>query len=625
MPFRRLGASFVALFIVGFPLAGQPAVTPSPVPGMTGEIIDAQAQIDALKDLPSSSWAYQSIIDLVNDGIIVGYPDGTFKGNRPLTRYEAAVMVERAVQYLTKKLANPQTAPEVTSKDIDALRALLDEFRGDIVSLRIRVGDIDDRLKKVETAEKNVEAAQKNDAAALARAKIGLVEQIRAGSFNDAVAAFNGDGRALLPNVPIAPIGSQTQVGAGGNANAVRYLSGRNSGGYGYQLLRLKLDGQIDAQTSYHIRAENVYNWDASNAFQAGNLNGSSTPGGVAESSPNFTGGTYPRNTGIRLNYAYAQYQDPNGLLVEAGRINETDGTLGLGWDDQFNGAEVGYVKGPLNVRGGYFFDFPGQNQIQGGCVVANNPAPLGAAVKAVSTLPCGVTTQTLLGVAQYALNPTLTVGAAYSDDVNAVISGWNPSVCYTGAATCSQSAINAACAVGSTCNPVGLYQNTVANIAVGTLFARYANPNQFGKNLGLSLEAEGLTRFGKDPFTGTQWAQAQAGWVQAKLGSYNARQFGSYLEGGFIQAGLNSTSEHTAIINGPNYESQFLGDPNGYRIAYVGAHYWFSKFGRVGLIYNAYDLIPGTTFPAGSATCPGCFLTHDIGQGIFLQTVLSF
>jgi hypothetical protein len=619
MLFRRLGAIFIALTIAGFPLVAQSADTPPPVPGMTGDQIDAQAQIDALKDLPPNSWAYQSIIDLVNDGIIIGYPDGTFKGSRPLTRYEAAVVVERAVQYLTKKLANPQTAPEVSSKDIDTLRALLDEFRGDIDALKLRVSDIDTRLK-------TVESAQKRDETTAARAKLGLVEQIRAGNFNDAVAAFNGDGRALLPNVPLTPIGGQTQVGAGGNANAQRYLTGQNSGGYGYQLLRLKLDGQIDTQTSYHIRAENVYNWDTADAFQAGSLNGSSTPGSLAESSPNYTGGTYPRNTGIRLNYAYAQYQDPNGLLVEAGRVNETDGTLGLGWDDQFNGAEIGYVKGPLNIRGGYFFDFPAQNQIQGACVVANNPAPLGAAVKAVTTLPCGTTTQTFLGVAQYAVTNALTVGAAFDGDTNAVISGWNPSVCYNGAATCSQSALNAACAPGSAvCNPVGLYQNTVTNIDVGTLFARYANPNQFGKNLGLSVEAEGLTRFGKDPFTRTQWAQAQAGWAQIKVGSYNPRQFGSYLEGGFIQAGLNSTSAHTAIVNGPNYESQFLGDPNGYRIAYVGAHYWFSQFGRIGLIYNAYDLIPGTTFPAGSATCPGCYLTHDIGRGLFLQTVLSF
>jgi hypothetical protein len=618
MSFRRLGVFVVALTIAGLPLVSAAADSTSPVPGMGGEQIDAQAQIDALKDLDPSSWAYTSIKDLVADGIIVGYPDGTFKGNRPLTRYEAAVMVERAVQYVTKQLANPQTASSVTQADLDALRGLLDTFRGDIDALRLRVSDIDNRLKSVETK-------QTADEATINRAKIGLVEQIRPGNFNDAVAAYNGDGRALLPNVPLTPIGSQTQVGAGGNVSAQRWLSGNNGSGYGYQLLRILLDGQVDKNTSYHVRAENVYNWDTSDAFQAGALNGSTTPGGVAESSPNFTGGTYPRSTGIRLNYAYVQYNDPNGLLVEGGRINDTDGTLGLVWADQLNGAMIGYNKGPLTVKGGYFFDYPALNQVQGTCGTGNNPAPLGSVVKPVVGIPCGITTQSILATTQYGINKNVVIGAAFDDDINSVISGWNPSVCYNGAATCSPAAIAAACAVGSVCNPTGLYQNTVANIAVGSVFARYSNTDLIKKNIGVSLEAEGSTRFGNDPFTGQSWQQAQALWLQGKFGTYTPHLHGSYLEGGFIQSGLNAVGAHTGIVNGTNYESQFLGDPNGYRIGYVGAHYWFSQFGRIGLIYNAYDLIPGTTYPIGSATCPGCFLTHDIGRGVFLQTYLSF
>jgi len=619
MLFRRLGALVAALTIAGLPLAVQAADTTAvPAPGMTGEVIDAQAQINALKDLPQDSWAYQSIIDLVNDGIIVGYPDGTFKGNRPLTRYEAAVMVERAVQYLTKKLANPQTASDVSQKDIDALRALLDEFRGDIVALQLRVGDIDSRLKAVE-------AKQNTDEATMARAKLGLYDQIRSGSFNDQVAAYNGDGRALQPFVGLAPVGSQTQVGPGGNVSAPRYLSGQNSSGYGYQVLRILLDGTLDKSTSYHVRAENVYDWDASNAFQSGAVNASTTAGGVAEASPNFTGGTYPRNTGIRLNYAYVQYLDPNGFLAEAGRINETDGTLGLAWADQFNGAELGYQKGPINIRGAYAFDYPALNQNQGACVAGNNAPPLGTAVIAVGTLPCGVTTQTVLANAQYNITKQITFGGAYDDDINSVINSWNPSVCYNGKPTCNAAAIAAACAPGVPCSPTGLYQNTIDSIEVGSIFARYANPDLIRKGVGLSLEAEGLTRFGNDPFTHAKWQQNNAFWAQGKIGAYNPKRFGGYLEAGYIAAGLNSLNAHTGVVNATNYENQFLGNPNGYQIGYVGAQYWFSQYGRIGLIYNAYDLLPGTTYPLGTATCPGCYMTHDIGQGVFLQTVLQF
>ena len=47
MPFRQLVACFAALTIAGFPLIAQSADAVPPVPGMTGEQIDAQAQIDA--------------------------------------------------------------------------------------------------------------------------------------------------------------------------------------------------------------------------------------------------------------------------------------------------------------------------------------------------------------------------------------------------------------------------------------------------------------------------------------------------------------------------------------------------------------------------------------------------
>src|SRR5271165_1797472 len=99
MVFPRFGALIAALAIAVIPLAARAADSPqatAPIPGVAGPNVDAQTQADVLASMPPNSWAYQAISDLVNDGIIVGYPDGTFKGARPLTRYEAAVMVERA-------------------------------------------------------------------------------------------------------------------------------------------------------------------------------------------------------------------------------------------------------------------------------------------------------------------------------------------------------------------------------------------------------------------------------------------------------------------------------------------------------------------------------------------------
>lgn len=47
------------------------------------------------KDVPNDHWAAGSVYDLVRLGVTKGYPDGTFRGNKPITRYEAAVFLSK--------------------------------------------------------------------------------------------------------------------------------------------------------------------------------------------------------------------------------------------------------------------------------------------------------------------------------------------------------------------------------------------------------------------------------------------------------------------------------------------------------------------------------------------------
>jgi len=46
-------------------------------------------------DTPTNHWAYDAIAELAAKGLIEGYPDGTFKGDRAMTRYEMAMVVAR--------------------------------------------------------------------------------------------------------------------------------------------------------------------------------------------------------------------------------------------------------------------------------------------------------------------------------------------------------------------------------------------------------------------------------------------------------------------------------------------------------------------------------------------------
>ena len=51
-------------------------------------------------DVTPDSWAYQSVSQLANAGIINGYPDGTFKGQKDITRFEMAQMIAKAMACL---------------------------------------------------------------------------------------------------------------------------------------------------------------------------------------------------------------------------------------------------------------------------------------------------------------------------------------------------------------------------------------------------------------------------------------------------------------------------------------------------------------------------------------------
>ena len=48
-------------------------------------------------DVPKDHWAYDSVAELAASGLIIGYPDGSFKGERQFTRYEMAMVFARCL------------------------------------------------------------------------------------------------------------------------------------------------------------------------------------------------------------------------------------------------------------------------------------------------------------------------------------------------------------------------------------------------------------------------------------------------------------------------------------------------------------------------------------------------
>jgi hypothetical protein len=91
-------------------------------------ILSAHGQ-KAPKDLPKGHWAYDAVMYLLERGYLVGYPDGTFRGDQPLTRYELALVLYRLL------MSNPALLLQAPSQDYNALRGLLEEFRNEMAAI----------------------------------------------------------------------------------------------------------------------------------------------------------------------------------------------------------------------------------------------------------------------------------------------------------------------------------------------------------------------------------------------------------------------------------------------------------------------------------------------------------
>ncbi len=65
---------------------------------VSGTAFAAEAGADSFSDVPQGHWAYDALDFLAKDGVIEGMGDGTFQGNRTMTRYEMASIVAKAMQ-----------------------------------------------------------------------------------------------------------------------------------------------------------------------------------------------------------------------------------------------------------------------------------------------------------------------------------------------------------------------------------------------------------------------------------------------------------------------------------------------------------------------------------------------
>jgi hypothetical protein len=118
-------------------------------------------------DVPAGHWAKEAVEALAAKGIVIGFPDGTFRGNEGLTRYQAALIIYRLLQQIEEELKAKGESPTMEAlspEDLEALKNAIQELAAELAALGVRVSALEDS------------AATKDDIARLE----ALIQELRA-------------------------------------------------------------------------------------------------------------------------------------------------------------------------------------------------------------------------------------------------------------------------------------------------------------------------------------------------------------------------------------------------------------------------------------------------------------
>ncbi|NEQ69730.1 MAG: iron uptake porin, partial [Symploca sp. SIO2D2] len=117
--------------------------------------------VTELLDVSPGDWAYDALRELVEEyKCIVGYPDRTFRGNRPTSRYEFAAGLRACLDSIQALIAEGGV---VTEEDLEILRSLIQEFDAELAVLGTRVDNLDARVAFLEDHQFSVTTKLKGE------------------------------------------------------------------------------------------------------------------------------------------------------------------------------------------------------------------------------------------------------------------------------------------------------------------------------------------------------------------------------------------------------------------------------------------------------------------------------
>jgi len=131
-------------------------------------------------DVPEDHWAYDAVESLIDKGYVQGYPDGRFRGEKSLTRYEFAVVIARLVEGVNQAIseglselptpgAGTVTPPvsggtttsvspaQVTKEDLAIVQKLVEEFKVELTVIGTRLDTVEENLAGLSSKVKEID------------------------------------------------------------------------------------------------------------------------------------------------------------------------------------------------------------------------------------------------------------------------------------------------------------------------------------------------------------------------------------------------------------------------------------------------------------------------------------
>lgn len=119
----------------------------------TNSGMNAITPVSELSDVSAEDWAFQALRSLIDRyGCLTGYPNNTYRGNQPLTRYEFAAGLKACLDYIYQQNVN-STTNSVSETDLETLQRLQQDFAAELSTLT-------EGLYSLETSTTQLESQQ---------------------------------------------------------------------------------------------------------------------------------------------------------------------------------------------------------------------------------------------------------------------------------------------------------------------------------------------------------------------------------------------------------------------------------------------------------------------------------